>query len=447
MRGAVLLASALGAAASLAGAGEGGCRREGGCHPHADTSLMQLSSKRARLSQTSTEEELCDYLRKVVRERSAKENGTIILDDSPLHGRSLPCQQLPPRVRRAAQGEPANVTIRVADPSIAETQYAQLPRAGILVVSVGSNVDSEDLVWKAVYSIHSHEYFEAYTGMSADSLGFPDLEFATFLPGHVVLQKAKYSTDMVEADGEFGQLAKAAGTDKVFSDHNYTLLYHQYFDSFPKSQPGVMLEIGLGCTMDYGAGASAKIWPKLFPHLAVHFIELNRECTEKWLPKMKEVGVAGVYIGSQANTSVLQEVSRDAEASQGGLQIVVDDGSHECDHIETSFRELFPHVAPGGLYFVEDIMYSAWGTRLRQNITSKTQRTAGTPIALTAVLGSKVAGARTGARDAAPTVPLSLYETGRLSWAEGLTDSIGPLVDFVECTPGVCLFRRHRLNR
>merc|ERR1740130_2169128 len=99
----------------------------------------------------------------------------------------------------------------------------------------------------------------------------------------MVLQKSDPEQDKkISEKGEFFTRAKAAGTDKIFGDHQYQLEYHRYLDTLPKEEVGMMLEIGLGCTMNYGPGASTKIWPHMFPHLALHMVELNRACTEKW---------------------------------------------------------------------------------------------------------------------------------------------------------------------
>lgn len=39
----------------------------------------------------------------------------------------------------------------------------------------------------------------------------------------------------------------------------------------------------------------------------------------------------------------------------GGVDLILDDGSHRGNHIITSFRTLFPLLADGGLYAIEDM--------------------------------------------------------------------------------------------
>jgi len=305
--------------------------------------------------------------------------------------------------------------------------------------SPAAGLSPDDAIWQALYQVHSSHYFKEYLASVpphvVPDLGLPGLRFVTFLPeGAMILQReAAGVLDLAASAGEFMTRAKAAGTDKIFADHNYSLEYHRFLDPIPKNQTGMFLEIGLGCTMNYGAGASAKIWPKMFPHLAIHFIELNRKCTEKWDAAIKGDGVAQVHVGSQADVNLLSGCAAVAAQTPGGLRMVMDDGSHEGDHIEASFRALFPHVQSSGLYFVEDIAYSAWGTAKRQPITSKHSRTYGTPIALAAVL----------AADATRTPRRSPYGTSPdfEQWADGTLALLGGTVDLVECAPAVCTFR------
>jgi hypothetical protein len=47
-----------------------------------------------------------------------------------------------------------------------------------------------------------------------------------------------------------------------------------------------ILEIGLGCDMAYGPGASAKVWRELFPDAVVWFAEFNEECVTANQDKM-----------------------------------------------------------------------------------------------------------------------------------------------------------------
>jgi len=158
----------------------------------------------------------------------------------------------------------------------------------------------ENLLWQALYQLNSRlGYFKGTTGMESKDLGLDDLEYVAFLPGHVLMQKFNTAADSRESDGAFIHLATSAGTDKVDWTHNYTLLYHRHLDSYSKTQQGMLLEIGLGCTMDYGAGASAKIWPELIPRrvLLGRGADRPRDATSA-APRRHRLGCGGQGQGS-----------------------------------------------------------------------------------------------------------------------------------------------------
>ena len=60
--------------------------------------------------------------------------------------------------------------------------------------------------------------------------------------------------------------------------------------------------------------------------------------------------------GSQIDTAFLDSIIQQI----GTIDIVVDDGSHLNQHVITTFKHLFPHVAAGGFYVVEDTQTSYW---------------------------------------------------------------------------------------
>jgi hypothetical protein len=63
-----------------------------------------------------------------------------------------------------------------------------------------------------------------------------------------------------------------------------------------------------------------------------------------------------VFRGSQDDRAFLDH----ALQVTGPLDIVIDDGSHRCDHVLASFDALFPHLREGGIYVVEDTQTSYW---------------------------------------------------------------------------------------
>lgn len=110
-----------------------------------------------------------------------------------------------------------------------------------------------------------------------------------------------------------------------------------------------MLEIGLGCDMGYGPGASYYTWLEYFPHVDLYYIEYDAACAAAWANKTTG---ATIFTGDQADVSFLQ---RFVAESGGNFDIIIDDGGHTMTQQRTSLEHLWDSVKPGGIYFVEDV--------------------------------------------------------------------------------------------
>ena len=62
------------------------------------------------------------------------------------------------------------------------------------------------------------------------------------------------------------------------------------------------------------------------------------------------------YLGSQTDRVLMERIV----AEHGAPTIVIDDGSHRPQDVVDSFAILFPLLADGGLYVIEDIQTSYW---------------------------------------------------------------------------------------
>lgn len=93
------------------------------------------------------------------------------------------------------------------------------------------------------------------------------------------------------------------------------------------------------------------MWRTYFGPLATIFgIDINPDCAGYG-------GRAGqVRIGSQDDPDFLRAVV----AEMGGVDVVLDDGSHIASHQRASFDVLFPLLSDGGLYVIEDLHTSYW---------------------------------------------------------------------------------------
>ena len=110
-----------------------------------------------------------------------------------------------------------------------------------------------------------------------------------------------------------------------------------------------MLEIGLGCDMSYGPGASYKLWKEYFPHVDLYFIEYDAACAQKCA---NATPGATIFTGDQADRAFLNEFIVE---TGGDFDVIIDDGGHHMTQQRVSLEVLWDTVKPGGLYFIEDL--------------------------------------------------------------------------------------------
>ena len=141
--------------------------------------------------------------------------------------------------------------------------------------------------------------------------------------------------------------------ENLFWDHDgpvihkwlhYLPIYEANFAPF-RDQPIRMLEIGVS------KGGSLSLWRKYFgPQATIFGIDIDPDCAAF-------DGLDGaVRIGSQTDRAFLEGVL----GEMGGLDIVLDDGSHHSQHIRESLHILFPHLSVGGVYMIEDLHAAYW---------------------------------------------------------------------------------------
>lgn len=125
---------------------------------------------------------------------------------------------------------------------------------------------------------------------------------------------------------------------------HYFPIYEQYFTPY-RGTDFKMLEIGVF------KGGSLEMWRKYFgPDAIITGVDINPECAGFVDPPNR------VAIGSQADPAFMRNVV----AEMGGLDVVLDDGSHIAKHQRASFDILFPLLAEGGLYIIEDTHTAYW---------------------------------------------------------------------------------------
>jgi hypothetical protein len=101
------------------------------------------------------------------------------------------------------------------------------------------------------------------------------------------------------------------------------------------------------------AGSFAVWRPYFGPDATIYGIDTEEACRDK----IESLGLnCHARIGSQDDVAFLLRVVED----MGGIDIVIDDGSHIAEHQCATFRTLFPLLENGGLYICEDLHTSYW---------------------------------------------------------------------------------------
>jgi hypothetical protein len=129
----------------------------------------------------------------------------------------------------------------------------------------------------------------------------------------------------------------------TFSDkgrmHSYIEYYEQWFEP-RRHRPVQLLEIGVM------TGGSMLLWQRYFVDVLLAGIDL-RQGFNQTLPFQDEILCMwrwGVDSTDPAQVPAL-----------GQYDFVIDDGAHDAASQIATFKNYWPHVAPGGTYFIEDI--------------------------------------------------------------------------------------------
>jgi hypothetical protein len=130
----------------------------------------------------------------------------------------------------------------------------------------------------------------------------------------------------------------------VYKWKHYFPIYEAHFARFV-NRPLVMFEIGVF------KGGSLQMWKKyLGPHAQIVGIDIDPSCGQY------EEDQVAVRIGDQSDVDFLGSLVEEL----GQPDIVLDDGSHQMQHIKTSFECLYPRLQSTGVYFVEDLHTAYW---------------------------------------------------------------------------------------
>ena len=137
-------------------------------------------------------------------------------------------------------------------------------------------------------------------------------------------------------------------TDKG-SEHNYLEVYEKYMKN-SRNKSISLFEIGVGGYNSLNEGGnSLRMWESYFKKGKVYAIDLYDK-SQLQTDRIK------IFKGSQIDKNFLEKIFRKI----GKVDFIIDDGSHQNNHIIKTFEYIFKYLKKGGYYFIEDIQTSYW---------------------------------------------------------------------------------------
>lgn len=137
-------------------------------------------------------------------------------------------------------------------------------------------------------------------------------------------------------------IAIECGTDKSSNGHSYCQYYDMIFDPIRFKQNN-LLEIGID------KGGSLRMWREYMPHSMIHGIDIRGDYGE-----LEQLGGVYTHIVDQSNKGELIVFA--SQFPDGHFNIILDDGSHQSEDMVLTFETLFPYLASGGYYVIEDLL-------------------------------------------------------------------------------------------
>lgn len=202
-----------------------------------------------------------------------------------------------------------------------------------------------------------------------DVLGEATNRIANMLPkglrGHGLRRRWGLDRGRTRFEDFQGKIDTVSGDEKNLSDlhrlfynnheqplvhkwRHYLRIYDRHLSRFREMSPDHplrLLEIGVSY------GGSLGLWRKYFgAHAAIYGIDIDTKCSAL------NGEDAQVKIGSQGDRLFLERTV----AEMGGVDVVIDDGSHIASLQRASFAVLFPLLNNHGVYICEDLHTAYW---------------------------------------------------------------------------------------
>ena len=149
------------------------------------------------------------------------------------------------------------------------------------------------------------------------------------------------------------RLAEFYGVDKTPKIlHTYTPAYDRILSTI-RGSARLVIEIGIGhpalmvpiVGASYKAGASLRMWKAYFPCAQIVGCDIRRDIMfqdERIMCRLLDQSDEASLIGFRNSITT-------------SADLIVDDGSHEREHMVLTFKTLWPLVKVGGYYIIEDV--------------------------------------------------------------------------------------------
>jgi len=174
--------------------------------------------------------------------------------------------------------------------------------------------------------------------------------------------------DSLDSVGIRHQTDKASQFSRTYAKpHDYLRHLERFFEPM-RDKPIKLLEIGVG------GGESVRTWLEYFPNAKVFGVDIVSGTNDYNTPgKWINADIGSHYTFACGDQSKPEFWKKFVEVYGGEWDVVIDDGSHVAQDIVTTFSELWPHVASGGIYEIEDLssapLAAEWLRRSAKEVT------------------------------------------------------------------------------